>query len=66
MTTVQEIEKKVSSLPPDELAEFRAWYEKFDANIWDKQFEDDAKSGKLDEVAEQAIEDYKKGKFTGL
>ena len=63
MTTVQEIEKKVSSLPHDELAEFRAWFEKYDAIIWDKQFEKDAKSGKLDAVSEKAIEDYKRGNY---
>ena len=33
MTTVQEIEKKVSDLPHNELAEFRAWFEKYDAII---------------------------------
>ena len=66
MTTVQEIEKKVSNLPPGELAEFRAWFEKYDSIIWDKQFEKDAKSGKLDAVAEKAIADYKRGNFKEL
>ncbi len=63
MRTVQKIEKEVSNLSREELAEFRAWFEEFDAVIWDKQFEEDVKSGKLDELAESAIKDFKKGKF---
>jgi len=66
MTSVQEIENKVSNLPPDELAEFRAWFEKFDSILWDKQFEKDANSGKLDSVAEKAIDDYKRGNYKEL
>ena len=66
MTTIQQIETAVSNLPPEELAKFRAWFEEFDAAAWDKQFEKDAASGKLDEIAEKAIEDYKKGNFKEL
>jgi hypothetical protein len=63
MATVQKIEKEVSNLSREELAEFRVWFEEFDAAIWDKQFEEDVRSGKLDEFAEEAIKDFKKGKF---
>ena len=63
MTTIQEIETAVSNLPPKKLAEFRAWFEEFDAAAWDRQFEKDAASGKLGEIAEKAIQDYKKGNF---
>jgi hypothetical protein len=62
MVTVKELEKAVTDLPSDKLAEFRAWFESFDAAQWDKQFEEDVKSGKLDRVAEKAIKDYGKGK----
>ena len=63
MATVQKIEKEVSNLSREELAEFRAWFEEFDAAIWDKQFEEDVRSGKLDEFVEEAIKDFEKGKF---
>lgn len=63
MTTVQEIEKAVSDLTPKDLVRFRTWYEAFDAAEWDKQFEDDVKSGKLDKIAQKAIQDFKKGNF---
>lgn len=63
MATVREIKQEVSKLSRSELAEFRTWFEEFDALVWDKQFEEDVKSGKLDRLAEEAIRDFKKGKF---
>ena len=66
MTTIHEIEKAVSALPSNELEQFRKWFDEFDAKAWDKQFEDDATSGKLDKIAENATDDYSKGKFKEL
>jgi hypothetical protein len=66
MSAVLEIEQAVSQLPPQELARFREWFEKFDAEIWDRQFEEDAKSGKLDKLANQAIADFCAGKYKEL
>ncbi len=59
--TIRDIEHAITKLPTRELATFRAWFHKFDANTWDKRFEQDVKTGKLDTVADNAIEDYKKG-----
>lgn len=66
MSTVKEIEKAISNLKAEELAQFREWFEEFDAAVWDKQFEEDVKSGKLDAIAGKAIADFKKGKFKEL
>jgi hypothetical protein len=66
MVTAQEIENAVSNLPPEELAKFREWFEEFDAAAWDKQFEEDAKSGKLDDIANKALADFREGKFKEL
>lgn len=63
MRNIQQIEEEISQLPPTKLAEFRAWFEKFDSEIWDKQFEKDVKSGKLDKIAQKAIEDFNNGNF---
>jgi len=63
MSNIQKIEQEVSKLPPQKLVEFRAWFEKFDAEIWDKQLESDIKSGKLDNLAKEAIQDFKNGKY---
>ncbi len=62
MTTVKEIESAIEKLPKDDLMEFRAWFEEFDAKVWDIRFEEDALSGRFDKVAEQAISHYNDGK----
>ncbi len=63
MSSIQEIEQAVTKLSPKELARFRQWFDEFDAQEWDEQFERDAKSGKLDEMAEKAIADFRAGNF---
>jgi len=66
MKTVEEIEKAVEELPPDKLAKFRAWFEGFDAALFDRKLERDAKNGKLDDLANKAITDFKKGRSREL
>jgi hypothetical protein len=64
--TIEDIEKAVSKLPPDQFAEFRAWFETFDAASYDEKIERDAKSGKLDRLADQALDDLRKGRAREL
>ena len=64
--TVKEIEQAVAQLPKEQLAEFRAWYEQFDADAWDRQIEEDVAAGKLDAVADAAIADHKAGRTKKL
>ncbi|TFH15592.1 MAG: hypothetical protein E4H02_07560 [Lentisphaerales bacterium] len=66
MTTVQEIEAAVAHLPDPDLGKFRSWFEEFDAKAWDKQFERDVQSGKLDSLADQAIQDLADGRCKEL
>ncbi len=63
---VEDIEKAVAALPPDELRKFHAWYEKFESELWDQQIESDVKAGKLEMLAKQAIADHEAGKSTEL
>ena len=63
---VEELEKEVQQLSPDQLRQFRAWYEEFDSDIWDEQIEEDARSGKLDDIASQALQDHKAQKTKKL
>ena len=62
MQAVQELQSDVSQLSAEELARFTAWFDEFDAEVWDGQFEEDAKSGKLDRVANRAIANFRAGK----
>lgn len=66
MVNIQEIETAVTHLPEDKLIEFREWFEKFDAQQWDRQFEDDASSGKLDALADEALNSMTSKKCTEL
>ena len=66
METIQEIEQAVSRLAERDLARFRAWFKEFDAKRWDRQIEMDDKLGKLDDLADQAVADFKAGKCKEL
>jgi hypothetical protein len=66
MSSVEEIEKAVAELPADELARFRAWFEEFEAARFDERIERDAKAGKLDQLAEQALADFHAGRAREL
>ncbi len=66
MTTIKELKKAISLLTPEKRSEFRTWYEKFDAEQWDGQFTKDVKDGKLDGIANEAIEDYNTGNYKEL
>lgn len=66
MTKLDDIEKAVSALAPEELAKFRAWFEAFESELFDARIEQDAQSGKLDSIAEQAVADFKAGRIRNL
>ncbi len=66
MSKVEQLEVQVSELSPQELARFRAWYSKFDADMWDHQIEQDAASGKLDQLADEALLTHAAGSTKAL
>lgn len=66
MTKLEDITKAIEQLSPEELAQFRDWFEELQARLWDEQIERDAKSGKLDRLADKWRSDFATGKFTDL
>jgi len=66
MSTIEEIEAAVQQLPPSKRAEFRDWFDYFDAMDWDKQLEDDITSGNLDWLADEAMSDSQAGRCSEL
>ena len=66
MSTIQDIEKAVSNLAPTDLSAFRAWFAEFDAEAWDKQFEQDVAAGRLDKLADEALKDLREGRCANL
>ncbi len=66
MSTVQEIETAVSRLSREELSNFRGWFSAFDAEAWDKQLAEDVGTGLLDDLAEEALRDFREARCTEL
>ena len=64
--TVEDIEREISKLSGEDLARLRIWFEEFEANRFDQRLARDAKSGKLDGFAEQALEDFRTGRAKEL
>jgi hypothetical protein len=59
VSSVQEIETAIAKLTDKELAELRAF-------LWDRDIERDAASGRLDYLANEAIDELRDGKTRPL
>jgi hypothetical protein len=66
MSRVENLEDQVKGLNPQELREFRDWFARFDAEVWDEQIETDARNGKLRSLADRALRDHKSGRSSRL
>ncbi len=60
--TLEDIKRVVTQLSPEQLAEFRAWFEEFDGAIFDAKIARDSRQGRLDRFAEEAIRDFREGR----
>jgi hypothetical protein len=66
MSKIEQIEGAVKELSSEELSAFRAWFAEFDAEAWDRQFEEDVIAGKLDSLARRALQEHSAGRTTKL
>ena len=66
MNKVEAVEREVQSLSASELTAFRKWFREFDAAAWNRQIEEDVRAGKLDRLADEALQALKAGKCTEL
>jgi hypothetical protein len=66
MSRVEQLEHQIAELDVTELKELREWFENFNAEVWDRQIENDSKSGKLRRLVEQALADDRAGRSTEL
>jgi hypothetical protein len=62
MTKIEDIEKAVELLSPEDLARFREWFEEFEARLFDDKIERDAKAGKLDKLIAEARANHAAGR----
>lgn len=66
MTKLEQIEKSISELNPEELKAFAAWFDDLQAARWDARFVKDAESGALNALADTALSDFKSGRSRSL
>jgi hypothetical protein len=66
MTSVEALQQQLQQLSPRELAELRDRFFEFEWEAWDRQFERDVHSAKLDQLAKKALEDHAARKTTPL
>jgi len=62
MTKVQLLEDEIKRLSQEELAQLRDWFLELDAELWDRQIERDAASGKLERLFENSLAGHRGGK----
>ncbi len=66
MTTLARIEEEIRQLPPQQMRSFREWFLRYDAKQWDLQIEEDIHTGKLDALANKALDDFRQGRKKAL
>jgi hypothetical protein len=66
VTTVEKIQSEIKSLSPEEYAHLRLWFFERDWEQWDRQIEEDAESGKLDFLVEEAFAEKAQGRLKEL
>jgi hypothetical protein len=66
MSTLQEVETAVRHLSAEDLAAFRRWFAAYDAELWDRQLEEDVRAGRLDRLADEALKEHREGCTTEL
>ena len=66
MTKLEQIEKAITALSPEEIRKFAGWFEEFQADLWDRQIERDVAAGRLDKLIDEARDDIKAGRAKPL
>jgi hypothetical protein len=66
VTKLEDLENEIKRLSPEELRELRRWFAEFDAELWDQEIERDAAAGKLDLLADEALDEHERGQCRAL
>jgi hypothetical protein len=64
--TVRDIERAIEDLPKNELAELSAWFEKYEAEMWDEQIGNDLATGRFEALRAEAMADFDTGRTRPL
>lgn len=66
MKTFEEVKSEIESLPEQEYRKLLHWLSEQDAANWDRQIAQDANSGTLDFLVEEALAEKKAGNLRSL
>ena len=66
MSTLVEIQEAVRALREEEFDAFSSWFNQYEEERWDRQIEQDQKSGPLRSLMEKARADFEAGKCRPL
>jgi hypothetical protein len=61
MSTLEQIEAAILSLPSNDFEKLRHWFFDMDYQRWDEQLERDIAEGRLEALAQEAIAEFKAG-----
>ena len=64
MSTVEEIKKAVEKLSLEERAELAKWFNGWEDDDWDRQMQEDARTGKFDKLLSDVDADIDAGRVT--
>ncbi len=64
--TVKEIENSIQQLSREDFNNLISWLADYENEIWDKEIEEDYKSGKLNNLINNALTDIKNGNIKAL
>ena len=66
MSTAQEIETAIKSLPREEMTRLWQWWDTYCEAAWDRQIESDSEAGNLDKLLKEADADFDQGRCTPI
>lgn len=66
MTTVEAITSAIAELPPEQVAQIRAWLNERAEAEWDAQIEQDERAGRLNALADRALAEHRAGRTRPL
>jgi hypothetical protein len=66
MSKVERIQTEIESLSDEEYSKLRQWFSERDWEKWDREIEEDSRSGKLDFLIKEALDEKSKGNLKEL
>lgn len=66
MTTLEQLETVIASLPEEEYRKFRRWFLETDWKRWDSRIEEDSRAGKLNFLVREAVDAKKEKRLKDL